>query len=221
MARGEYGNGRSPMRRAYGRDALVGISLFHTVGDRDRAVEQINTEFVTLVSELAHKMGTDSKAITIDFAQMARDPINYWKRVQAATATMAKSPLYPLWRDVVSPVYAEWNKFYADQSSWREFMTNWEEYEHWFDRLKGLRNAVEAEVGPLHSPDPLKLSETLPAKVARKAAEGAGDVLNIVKYAVYGGLALVGVIALSSVAQNLRKGKDPMEQYTAIARSHR
>jgi hypothetical protein len=222
--RGQYGARES---------ASVGISLFHTVGDRDRAVERINTEFHVLISELEHAMGVDPNDLTFTAA---------YQRPAAFAAAQKKkelSPLYPLWRDVVSPVYAEFRRFYADQSSWTQFVTNWEEYENWMNRFKALRSkaseVLKAHGKDLTSPGPVALPTTLPgdileatgegikgaAGLAKRGAEGAGeaamDAVKIAKYAAIGVLAIGGVIALTSVASHLRKGTDPIESYGALA----
>jgi hypothetical protein len=46
-------------------------------------------------------------------------------------------------------------------------------------------------------------------------------VWSIAKWGVIGALAIGGVIALSSVASNLRSGHDPAEKYMELARSRR
>ena len=166
MPRGYYGSfserGYGSGRGSYGH-AHVGISLFHTVGDRDRAVEQINTEFNVLTSELVQRMGGDPRDFVTD-PQKLLDPA-VAKRVSAAYEVLKRSRYYPFWVTVYEPIYSEWRRFYADQSSWTEFMTNWDEYEHWRDRLVRLRKSVEDQVGPLQSPGPVDLSKTLPGTV--------------------------------------------------------
>jgi hypothetical protein len=236
MTRGHYGASHSRSPGNYGRGGThVGISLFHTVGDRDRAVEQMNTELVMTVSDLIGRMGVDPKVFVQDIAAMTRDPVGYVKRIQAARATMEKSPLYPIYRDTLSPFYDEWNKFYTDQSSWQEWLTNWDEYEHWADRVKAIRASVDSQLGqldhgPLASPTPGDLSTTLPGaiidttgrvikKVGTAAEKGAGDIWSMVKIGVYGALGIAGILAVTSIVQQVRKGQDPAEKYLAMARA--
>jgi len=224
-------------RGEYGRRTHVGGILFHTVGDRDALVEQVNTGFSILVRELVGKMGVDPRDLVPDAAAMARDPVGYMKRAQTALDALHRSPLYPFWRDVVSPEYEAWNKFYADQSSWEEFKTDYSTYENWVARLESMRATVnkklaEANVAPLTGPSVAALPKTVmerggeavweTGKLAKRGAEGAGeavtDVFKIVKYAAIGVLVIGGAVALTSVASHLRKGTDPIEKYAGLAR---
>jgi hypothetical protein len=56
------------------------------------------------------------------------------------------------------------------------------------------------------------------AKGAGSVALGASDTWTFVKYAAWAALGLGTVIALSSVAQNLRTGRDPAERYVKLFR---
>ncbi len=227
--RGHYG-ARAPRvsneRGRYG-SPRIGISLFHTVGDRDRAVEQMNTEFNVLVNELFREMGV-SDYPSIDYGKMA-DPKYFadWRaKVDAADTKMKASPLYPLWHDVVSPMLTEWRNFYHEQSSWEEWKTAWETYENWDTRIKALRDKVEAEIkrhgGQVLAPGSGDLPETIwqeaGGAVSRGGgaiAHGAGEVLDILKYGLIAVLGIGAVVAVSSVASNLKKGRDPVEPYAA------
>jgi hypothetical protein len=108
-ARGTYGPSHASSPRK-----LIGGALFHTVGDRDRVVEQVDTEFAQLISELYRKMGGDPDLLKISEAK--RDPAGWAKRYKAAEQTISKSPL---WKDTVMPVWNEWKSFYNEQSSSR------------------------------------------------------------------------------------------------------
>lgn len=228
MSRGHYGP-KAWWRGAGPAKPAVGISLFHTVGDRDRAVEQTNTEFKTLVSELIVRMGLDPSLFVVDPSKFtgpqARDHI---AKVSAARQKMEASPLYPFWISVVAPLYDEWNQFYTDQSAWEEWTTNWETYEKWMERLNALREST-AKVfeatgqSPLGSPTPVDLPKTLPGtvidatgaavkRVAQGVAGGAGDVWTFVKIGAVGALALGGVYLVTSIVHSVRKGNDPAER---------
>jgi hypothetical protein len=211
----------------------VGISLFHTVGDRDRLVEQTMTEFTQLLLALKRKMGVPELDTSI--ALNVRDPQQWQKNYEIEQATMKKSPLYPLWHDAVSPLYSEFKRFYDDQSSWEEFKTSWETYEHWHDRVAALRDHVANEVArimpgdPIRTPTPSDVPTTIWADIEHKgetvvkkgagaageAARGIGDVL---KYSIYAVLAIGGIVAISSVAANLKKGEDPMGKWMQYAK---
>jgi len=222
--RGQYGTRRTAVRNPFAA-AHVGGILFHTVGDRDALVEQVNTGFSILVRELIAKMGADPKDLVPDAVAMTRDPVGYTKRLKAALDALQKSPLYPFWRDVVSPEYDAWNKFHAEQSSWEEWKTDYSTYENWVERLEAMRKTVnkrlaELNASPLTGPQVVSLPKTVMEKggeaveAAAKGAAGAvGDVWSIVKWGVIGALVIGGVVALSSVAANLKKGRDPIESY--------
>lgn len=227
--RGQYGNGHR--QRRWG-NPTVGISLLHTVGDRDRLVEQIDTEFGQLISELYRKMGGDPALLNM--SEMQKDPIGWAKRSKATEQVIKKSPIYPLWRDTVQPVFSEWKKFYSDQSSWEEFKTNWDEYEHWRDRVANLHAHVAREVArvmpdsPLRTPAPSSAQTTIWADVehkaesaadtAGKAAAGVGEVL---KYGLYAALGIGALVAVSLVASSLKSGKNPADKYTELIRQSR
>jgi hypothetical protein len=234
--RGEYGSRSSGSNRGeYG--SRVGGILFHTVGDRDALVEQTNTGWQTLVRELVARMGVDPRDLVPDAGAMARDPAGYTKRTGAALAKLRQSPLFPFWRDVVTPEYDAFNKFYAEQSSWEEFKTDYSTYENWLARLQAMRAAVnkrlaEEKVTPLAGPSAVPLPKTVmekggeaveeAGKLAKRGVEGAGEVAmdftKVLKYAVIGVLVIGGAVALTSVASHLRKGTDPVEKYASLAR---
>lgn len=241
-ARGRYGRvgagpGGGPRRSSVGNargsygSAYVGISLFHTVGDRDRAVEQMNTELDTLMNELYREMGV-ADAFSVPDVTKLNDPTyraDFKKKTNAGLAKMKASPLYPLYHDVLSPFFDEWKAFYHEQSSWEEWKTSWETYEHWDQRIKDMRARVEDEIkkrgGQVLAPSPHDLPETVwqeaggaVSKGAGVVARGAGDILSIVKYGAFAVIGIGAVVALSSVAANVKKGRDPVEPYTGLYR---
>jgi len=199
--RGEYGHRQRDLRSNGDR---VGISLFHTVGDRERAIEQISTGFRQLSDEIMTKAGHRS--------------VPYRE---------ASGPLWEWWRLAGVPVIEEWQKFQADQmGSWStRWATSWESYEGWQSRLKKLRDLAESKVREFGqrletsaSPD---LPKTLPGAVLEaggRAAEKAGEAVwetgKIIKWAAIGVLTFGGIFALSSLAMTLKKGEEPLEYYT-------
>ena len=223
--RGEYGRQSLNRGERLTVGAFGGALGMHTVGDRDALVEQTNTGWQRLVREFIARMGVDPKDMTPDPAAMAQDVPGYTKRVTAALAKLQQSPLYPYWRDVITPEYDAFNKFYANQSSWEEFKTDWSTYVNWADRLEAMRvsaNKVLAEhsAAPLAGPSNVPLPTTFTEEaggLVKRGAEGAGeaamDVVKIMKYAAIGVLGIGGVVALTSVASHLRKGTDPIQSY--------
>lgn len=216
-----------------GAAPMVGITLFHTVGDRDRAVEQMNTEFNTLMNELYREMGVaDLEALDPTKMSDPKYVADFKRKADAAVAKMQASPLYALYHDVVSPFRDEWKAFYHDQSSWEEFKTSWETYENWDKRHKALRARVEDEIkhrgGQVLAPVPGDLPETVwqeaggaASKGAGAIARGAGDVLSVVKYGVIAVIGIGAVVAVSSVVSNMKKGRDPVEHYVGLYRGRR
>lgn len=223
--RGEYGASSHRGRRGPTVGAFGGALGFHTVGDRDALVEQTNTGWQRLVREFLARMGVDPAGAVVDPAAMARDVVGYTKQLSAWRAKLEQSPLYPFYRDVIQPEYSAFNKFYADQSSWEEFKTDWSTYVNWADRLEAMRASVNKvlatqNIAPLAGPGNIALPTTFTEEaggLAKRGAEGAGeaamDLVKIAKYAAFGVLAIGGVVALTSVASHLRKGTDPIQSY--------
>lgn len=239
--RGQYGTTAVCLdgRGSYGSTRVAGI-LFHTVGDRDALLEQTNTGWNRLVRELITRMGVDPTFLVVDHAAMAADPAGYSKRTGAALAALQKSPLYPFWRDVVSPEYDAFNKFYANQSSWEEWKTDYSTYENWAARLESMRAAVnkrlaEEKAAPLAGPSATPLPKTIMEKggeaveeagrLLKRGAEGGGeaisDLTKVLKYGAIGVLVIGGAVVATSLATNLKKGKDPIEHYAGIYRQRR
>jgi hypothetical protein len=194
------------------------------------------TEFTQLLNELKRKMGVAD--IDVSQSLLMRDPKQWQKNWDTREATMKKTPLYPLWNDAVKPVYDEFKKFYDDQSDWVEFKTSWETYEHWHDRVVALRDHVVREVArimpddPVRTPPPADVPTTIWADVEHKAetvvkkgagavGEAATGIGGVLKYSLYAVLGIGAVIAVSSVAANLKKGRDPVEHYVGLYRGRK
>lgn len=137
-------------------------------------------------------------------------------QVISAAQTARQSPLWPVWSISISPAYEEWKSFKAAQGrSWYDTLsTNWQDYERWFDRLMQMRSVAKNNGIRLLTPDPVKPSKTL----WEKAGERFEEIFKIGKWAVIGALGIGAIVALSSVASNLRSGKDPGEKYMDLIR---
>lgn len=238
--RGQYGAAtHSNGRGSYGCVRVAGI-LFHTVGDRDALLEQTNTGWNRLARELISRMGVDPTLLVVDHSAMAADPSGYSRRTGAALAKLQQSPLYPFWRDVVTPEYDAFNKFYANQSSWEEFKTDYSTYENWAARLESMRGAVnkrlaEEKAAPLAGPTAVPLPKTImekggeaieeTGKLVKRGAEGTGealsDITKVLKYGMIGVLVIGGAVVVSSLASTMKKGKDPIEHYAGLYRGRR
>lgn len=146
----------------------IGAALYHTVGDRERALEQLNTGFKTLTTEVMKLSGWSA------------DPYQE-----------GSGPLWDWWKLVGVPVLNEWQAFYAKQwaSAWTRWATNWESYEGWQERLKKLRDAVVSQGASLTSPDPSDLPTTIIQDVGnqvKRAGEGLGGVVKVAAYTAVG-----------------------------------
>jgi hypothetical protein len=212
----------------------VGLKLFHTDGDSERAVEQINTEMDAIVDATYRAMGVDPSQIrkstrTVaeyakwahDFARQSREERNaFLLRVADAKDKAKKSPLWTFWSDAISPTYDEWLRFREKNNYWSLF-TSWEEYDHWLDRARQLRATAEAKGIHIDSPAPLDLTTTLPGDIFKAGGETFKEMGKILKWGVIGALGIGAVVALSSVASKLRSGKDPSETYVGLIKPRR
>jgi hypothetical protein len=206
--RGTYGNWKyrgSPTHL----DARVGLKLYHTLGDSDRATAQIDTEMNAIVDAIYRAMGVDPSIIrrklTLEeMTKMSKEDINAWKdHVLAAKAKAVQSPFWGFWDAAVSPIYAEWMQFRGDQKYYNLF-TSWEEYEKWLDRAKQLREAVKARGIRIETPDPMDLTKTLPGALLDKTGEAVMEFGKIAKWAVIGLLGIGGVVAITYAARGAK-----------------
>lgn len=175
-ARGRV-SGRAP--------AAVGISLFHTVGDRERALDQIATGFTSLQNEVMRAAGYSA------------DPYR-----------PASGPIWDWWQVAGAPTIAEWQTFHANQtSSWgQRFAASWEVYEAWQKRLEALRAAAAQHV-QLVSPPPAPLPTTLPGAVLDAAGGAAKAVGGALHAALWVGLGLGGLWVGTKIYGAARGGK--------------
>jgi hypothetical protein len=213
--RGNYGKAVAQVRRGgrgrYGHVPLVGITLFHGISDRDTAAAQINTQIQTIKNVVLTAAGADPSVVTEQGSQATIEKLGQpqiLQRIRESRDAINRSSYASLWYDVVSPLYNEWNAFYADKKHWydafTQIFTSWEDYLSWADRVNALRDKVEAAGIKIVLP---RLHE-LHKSVQEKVEETASDVWKIAKYGLVGALAIGGVFALSYAASHLRKGGD-------------
>jgi len=198
--------------------ARVGNAVYHTVGDRDDALKALDLGFTQAYAEIGHKIGVLPDAGSAE-------------RVKAHPAE------YAWWTAAVVPLMHQWRDFHAERSGTgrtgpapgyvaygTQFETDWSVYEAWQDKLRGLRDGARAMGIKLETPTPAPLPTTVVKDVAdagsylaHKAKDAVGDVWDLGKVAIYGGLALLGVVAVGSLVSNLKSGKDPAQNYLALA----
>lgn len=247
----------------------VGLTLYHSVGDRADAVKQMAIDWTALYVSLATQVGeipTDPREQNFDRTPELRrvrdEELAAWKlvdtlpvaqrpaaRSRARDVTERRGQLWfasfdpkkrTWWRSYAKPLFDQWQRFKVDQiggdrttadayiSFAERFQTNWDVYEGWKKKLDNLRADAAKRGFEVDTPKPADLPTTVWADAgsalesgASKVASGLGDVWNLAKYGVIGALGIGAVIALSSVASNLRSGKDPGEKYMELIRSRR
>lgn len=226
--RGQYGSRASAWRPSNGR-AVIGVTLFHGASDRDTAAAEIDAQLHAIAAAVITAAGGDPSVLPRSRSEQADLLSVDWKnRVRVSRRMMERSPLLPLWDDLVSPVFTEWKEFYHERRNWYDLSTKWftawEDYVRWGNRINSLRDQVEAK-GVQIQLAPMKQFHKSVQEKAEEAAgdikEGLGDLFGILKYGLIGVLALGGVVAISSVVSNVRKGRDPVEPYAGLYRGRR
>src|SRR5512135_1941476 len=258
----------APRLVTYGAVA-VGITLYHSVGDRADAVKQMAIDWTALYQNLASEVGEIPYDMSqVDWSkrppavQKAREEeVAAWKAIDAAPAaqkaaatkraqelTARRGQLYlesfdpkkvAWWKSYASPLIKEWTKFKSDQLGDRtvasdyiafaeRWQTNWDVYEDWKKKLDNLRAEAVKQGFSINVPAATELPTTVWADVehviekgAEKVASGAGDVWTFLKYGAWAVLGLGAIVAISSVASNIKSGKDPGEKYMELIRQSR
>lgn len=218
----------APRLTTYGAVA-VGLTIYHSVGDRADAVKQMDVDWNALYQNLASQVG-----------ELTRDPKSPSGFRIATQADWDANPPDPKkvewWKSYAHPLINQWVKFKHEQiggdrtfaddyiSFAERFQTNWDVYEGWKKKLDNLRAEAQRRGFAVTTTAPTDLPTTVwadAAGTARDIAGGVGDVWKFVKYAAWGVLGIGAVVALSSVASNLRSGRDPAEKYMALIRTRR
>jgi hypothetical protein len=137
------------------------------------------------------------------------------------------------WKSYAKPIFNLWSKFKSEQLSdntstsayiafAERFQTNWDIYEDWKKKLDALRAEAKLQNFVITAPATTELPTTVwneAVKDAEKVVKDAGDAWSFVKYAAWAALGLGAIVALSSVAQNLRAGRDPVEAFRRRGRA--
>lgn len=165
--------GNIAYRQGMNPDVNVGLALYHTVGDRERAIAQLSTQFATIANELLGSLGWTADHPTIDETQAG----------------------YAWYHNVAVPILNEWQTFQARQTDswWTRWATSWDVYELWMERLKNLRDAADHNGFSIKSPEPQDLMETI-WKAAPKQAEDL--IWKLIKIVLVGGAVILAGIAI-------------------------
>ena len=159
----------------------IGQALFHSVGDRERVIQQLSTGFQALVNDLAIWQSTNMEHPD------------------------ASSNAQWLAADVI-PTLDEFNEFveHEQKSWWTKLATSWETFTGWWAKLKQLRALARAHGITLQSPEP----QPLPKTIWEKSEEGKGSealaVLGVIKLGALGVLAVMGAAGFYGAIRNVR-----------------
>ena len=159
----------------------IGQALFHSVGDRERVIQQLSADFRGLVNDLAIWQSTNMDH------------------------TDASSNAQWLAADVI-PTLDEWNAFvdHEKKSWWIKLATSWDAFSSWWEKLKQLRALARAHGITLQSPEP----QPLPKTIWEKTEEGKGSesmaILGVLKIGALGALAVMGAAGFYGAIRNVR-----------------
>lgn len=174
--------GRADRRHAHA-ETIIGASFYHTVGDRERALDQMATDFASLQNDIMMQAG--------------------WR---ADPYRAASGPLWDWWQSVGVPTMNEWQTFHANQTgSWvTRWATNWETFEQWQDRLKRLRDLARSHGLTLASPEPVELPKTITQRAEEGIGGGLTSLWGILKMVLYAAIGITGFLALYAVFRDVR-----------------
>jgi hypothetical protein len=170
-------------RRTNAAATIIGAELYHTVGDRERALDQLATDFAALQNDIMTQAGWRA------------DPYH-----------AAEGPLFDWYRAVVEPTINEWQTFHANQTgSWTaRWATDWSAYEQWQDRLKRLRELAATHGVTLASPAPVDLPQTIWQRGAEGIGGAASSLMQLLKIVIYAAIGITGFVALYAVFRDIR-----------------
>jgi hypothetical protein len=137
------------------------------------------------------------------------------RRSEAELKRQGEFPLSQWRRSTWDPFFAGWMKFRSEKKDIP--LQTWPLSGTW-DRIQDYRT----QFGDLYKKTPFKPSGPRPLDPDRKDPSitgGIEELLKYGKYAIIGVLGIGAVVALSSVASNLRTGKDPGEKYMELIRA--
>jgi hypothetical protein len=173
--------------------AQIGQELFHTAGDRDRAIAQLSTGFRSLASDLA--VWQTSNTTHPDASKIAQ-----WIAAD------------------VTPTLEEWKAFVAreQKSWWTKIATSWETFEGWWDRLKQLRSLARVHSVMLQSAEPVPLPKTIWQHSEEGNGSEAAAILGVLKIGALTALGIMGVAGLFGAIRNVRARAQAADDRVAL-----
>jgi hypothetical protein len=148
--------------------------------------------------------------------QAAHD--KYEAAASARAAYVQQHPQQAAWYTTTwKPFFDDWSRFYHEKKdiNWQMLPGSgtWDHIQDYRGKLIAIRNAA-----PFTPAGPAPLNPE--TRRDQDVFGGLGDALkgagSFVKYAAFAGLGLVAVVALGSVVQNVRSGKDPASNYMRL-----
>lgn len=177
----------------YRADGVAVGAIVHTVGDRQRALLQFNTDFGALRAEILSAIRAANAHLQTGTPE--------------AQAAIRHSPIYVWYATFVRPTLDEWDAFYEDQSNRGDLAlasTSWDAYESWEQRLRSLRDVARGKLGRLSSAEPTALPTSLVQDAGGVLSSAAGSVGSVAKIAAYAAVGVVGVYAVTKIVSRRR-----------------
>lgn len=173
--------------------AQIGQELFHTAGDRVRAIAQLETGFRALANDLA-----------------------VWQTSNTDHPDASKTAQW-IAADVI-PMLEEWRTFVTreNKSWWVKIATNWDTFEQWWDRLKQLRSMARLHGVSLQSAEPVPLPKTIWQHSEAGNGSEASAVLGVLKIGALTALGFMGIAGLYAAIRNLRAKTQIAEDRAAL-----
>ena len=177
-----------------------------------KKAEDLKTQFIAAKEALDKFMSTAQRREAIKRARELST-----QRSELEGKALGEAPLVQWSRSVWTPFFDGWRKFREEKKDIP--LQTWPLSGTW-DRIQDYRrqwvNLRKNAPFKSRCPDPLDPDRKDPSITGI-----FGDVGKILKWGVIGALGIGAVVALSSVASNLRRGKDPGEKYVELIRERR
>ena len=184
--------------------------LMASIGTKNEALKQ---RFIAAIAALDKVMPMAQRHAAVKRSRELSD-----RRSELEYKAQGESPLVQWKRSVWDPFIAGWTKFYREKKdiplqTW-PLSGTWDRIQEYRQQWIDLRKNA-----PFKSkcPDPLDPS----SRKDPSLTDIFGSAGKILKWGIIGALGIGAVVALSSVASNLRTGKDPGEKYMELIRSRR
>jgi hypothetical protein len=200
----------------------VGASVWQTPGGVQSELARINADMATFSAEITAASARHGFAA---HDPLLASPIEIVGDAAAFQRLAPKDSIAVFFNAVWSPFAHKWRAFYDENSGWLDnlWWNHGPEAEQFHEQLGQLRDAAQKLGMSVMSPTPVTFSPSVVFDPHRNifdeshdAAKKAGsDVEKMIKVAVYGGLALVGVVVVATVAQSVRSNESPV---TALRR---